>query len=89
MTDTYTRLANGPLRAAVKALGLPNPVPLRRREDGDYLSEPVLVLGPGAAADAYAQLLLDNGFDVRRKPTSEKLSAILAFFDEATGPADL
>lgn len=89
MTDTYTRLANGPLRAAVKALGLPNPVPLRRREDGDYLSEPVLVLGPGAAADAYAQLLLDNGFEVRRKPTSEKLSAILAFFDEATGPADL
>src|SRR5699024_11111684 len=60
MTDTYTRIANGPLRAAVKALGLPNPVPLRRRPDGDHLSEPVLVLGPGAGADSYAQLLLDN-----------------------------
>ena len=89
MTDTYTRIANGPLRAAVKALGLPNPVPLRRRPDGDHLSEPVLVLGPGAGADSYAQLLLDNGFEVRRTPTSEKLSAILAFVDEAQGPTDL
>lgn len=89
MTDRYTRLVNGPLKSLVKTLGLPNPVPLRRFPDGAYLSEPVLVLGPGAAADTYAQLLLDNGFEVRRKPTSEKLSAVLAFFDEATSPTDL
>ena len=76
MTDRYTRLVNGPLKSLVKTLGLPNPVPLRRFPDGAYLSEPVLVLGPGAAADTYAQLLLDNGFEVRRKPTSEKLSEI-------------
>ncbi|SMY10880.1 3-oxoacyl-ACP reductase [Brevibacterium jeotgali] len=89
MTDRYTRLANGPLKALVKTLGLPSPVPLRRYRDGAYLSEPVLVLGAGAAADAYAQILLDNGFEVRRKPTSEKLSAVLAFFDEAQTPTDL
>lgn len=88
--DRYTRLANGPLRALVKGLGLPSPVPLRRSGEGDdYLREPVLVLGPGDAADTYAQLLLDNGFEVRRTPTSEKLSAALAFVDEATDPADL
>jgi 3-oxoacyl-[acyl-carrier protein] reductase len=87
--DRYTELANGPLKLLVKKLGLPAPVPLRRMADGAYLSEPVLVLGPSAAADAYAQLLLDNGFEVRRTPTSEKLQAVLAFLDEAAAPGDL
>ncbi|WP_029089201.1 3-oxoacyl-ACP reductase [Brevibacterium album] len=88
-TDTYTELANGPLKLLVKKLGLPSPVPLRRFSQGAYLPEPVLVLGPSAAADTYAELLLDNGFDVRRTPTSEKLSAVLAFLDEADDPAAL
>lgn len=92
MKDTYLDLVNGPLKQIAKSLGLPQPVELHRFDStpADYRRKPVLVLGDGAAAQTLADLLLDNGFEVRRHASSgESLRAIIAVFDEATAPGDL
>lgn len=92
MKDTYLNLVNGPLKQAAKTLGLPQPVELHRfgSTPQSYTDKPVLVLGTGAHAQALADMLLDNGFEVRRNTTAgEKLRAIIAVFDDATTPTEL
>lgn len=92
MNDTYLNLVNGPLKQAAKTLGLPQPVELHRfgSTPRSYTDKPVLVLGDGADAQALADMLLDNGLEVRRNSTAgENLRAIIAVFDDATAPTDL
>ncbi|MCY1160118.1 MAG: 3-oxoacyl-ACP reductase, partial [Citricoccus sp.] len=91
-TDSYTALVNQPLgRRLAKALGLPQPVVLRRHRPGAPLVDgPVLVLGGGPAADEAAAQLLDWGQDVRRHPaTQDRYGAIVAAFDNVSTPAGL
>ncbi|WP_209324897.1 3-oxoacyl-ACP reductase [Brevibacterium renqingii] len=92
MKDTYLSLVNGPLKQVAKTLGLPQPVELNRfgSTPEDYLNKPVLVLGTGAGAQGLADLLLENGLEVRRNAqTGEKLRAIIAVLDEAQSPTEL
>ncbi|GAA1542208.1 3-oxoacyl-ACP reductase [Brevibacterium picturae] len=92
MKDTYLDLVNGPLKQVAKKLGLPQPVELHRFDStpADYRRKPVLVLGSGPEAQKLADLLLDNGLEVRRHASSgESLRAIIAVFDEAAAPGDL
>lgn len=89
MNDTYLGLVNGPLKKVAQTLGLPQPVPLRRFADDSRADQntPILVLGASAGAQAIADLLLGNGFEVRRHANSgEKLQAIIAVLDEASAP---
>ncbi|MDI3330860.1 MAG: 3-oxoacyl-ACP reductase [Micrococcus sp.] len=91
-TDSYTALVNQPLgRTLAKALGLPQPVTLRRHAPGAPLVEgSVLVIGGGPAADRVAEQLLDWGQDVRRHPAAQdRYGAIVAAFDDVGTPADL
>ena len=91
-TDTYTALVNQPLgRKVAAALGLPQPVELRRHRDGQPLLEgPALVLGRGPAALQAADQLLDWGVDVRRHAgAKDRFAAVVACFDEVATPADL
>lgn len=91
-TDSYTALVNQPLgRRLAKALGLPQPVALRRHQPGDPLVDgSVLVLGGGPAADQVAAQLLDWGQDVRRHPAAQdRYGAVIAAFDGVATPADL
>jgi 3-oxoacyl-[acyl-carrier protein] reductase len=92
MKDTYLSLVNGPLKQVAKTLGLPQPVELNRfgSTPESYLKQPVLVLGTGPGAQGLADMLLDNGLEVRRNAkTGEKLRAIIAVLDRAQSPADL
>jgi 3-oxoacyl-[acyl-carrier protein] reductase len=92
MADTYLDLVNTPLPGKIaKALGLPRPSVLRRHTPGEPLaSEPVLVAGAGAGADALADVLLGWDVDVRRHVLpGEKLSAAVVVLDDAGTPADL
>ncbi|MUK01065.1 3-oxoacyl-ACP reductase [Vibrio cholerae] len=92
MADTYLDLVNTPLPGKIaKALGLPRPSVLRRYTPGEPLaSEPVLVAGAGAGADALADVLLGWDIDVRRHVLpGEKLSAAVVVLDDAETPADL
>lgn len=72
MKDTYLGLVNGPLKQVAKTLGLPQPVELHRFDStpADYHRKPVLVLGSGPEAQKLADLLLDNGLEVRRHASS-------------------
>lgn len=73
------------------ALGLPQPVELRRYEPGqDLLNDrKVLVVG-GQNADGLAETLLDWNLEVRRHPESRtRYGAIIADFTDAATPADL
>ena len=91
-TDTYTALVNQPLgRKVAAALGLPQPVELRRHRAGQPLLEgPALVLGRGPAALQAAVQLLDWGVDVRRHAgAKDGFAAVVACFDEVATPADL
>ncbi|WP_166971794.1 3-oxoacyl-ACP reductase [Brevibacterium atlanticum] len=92
MKDTYLSLVNGPLKQVAKTLGLPQPVELNRfgSTPASYTNKPVLVLGSGPGAQNLADLLLENGLEVRRNAQSgEKLRAIIAVLDDAKSPADL
>jgi acetyl-CoA acetyltransferase family protein len=92
MKDTYLSLVNGPLKQVAKTLGLPQPVELNRfgSTPASYTNKPVLVLGSGPGAQNLADLLLENGLEVRRNAqTGEKLRAIIAVLDDAQSPADL
>jgi 3-oxoacyl-[acyl-carrier protein] reductase len=91
-TDSYTALVNQPLgRKLATALGLPQPVALRRHQPGTPLVDgSVLVLGGGPAADQAAAQLLDWDQDVRRHPAAQdRYGAVVAAFDDAGTPADL
>lgn len=92
MADTYLNLVNTPLPGKIaKALGLPRPVVLRRYSPGEAIaSEPVLVAGAGAGADALADVLLAWDVEVRRHVLpGEKLSAAVVVLDGAASPTDL
>jgi 3-oxoacyl-[acyl-carrier protein] reductase len=92
MKDTYLSLVNGPLKQVAKSLGLPQPVELNRFDSTpeEYLKRPVLVLGTGDGAQGLADLLLDNGLEVRRNAqTGEKVRAVIAVLDDAQSPTDL
>ncbi|MEW1987108.1 3-oxoacyl-ACP reductase [Brevibacterium casei] len=92
MKDTYLDLMSGPLGKVAKTLGLPQPVELQRFDSTpeSYRRKPVLVLGPGSGAQTIADLLLDNGFEVRRHAApGESLRAIIAVLDEAATPEGL
>ena len=92
MKDTYLSLVNGPLKQVAKSLGLPQPVELNRFDSTpeEYLNRPVLVLGTGDGAQGLADLLLDNGLEVRRNAqTGEKVRAVIAVLDDAQSPTDL
>ena len=92
MKDTYLDLMSGPLGKVAKTLGLPQPVELQRFDSTpeSYRRKPVLVLGPGSGAQTIADLLLDNGFEVRRHAVAgESLRAIIAVLDEAATPEGL
>ncbi|MDN6605330.1 MAG: 3-oxoacyl-ACP reductase, partial [Brevibacterium sp.] len=91
MKDTYLGLVNGPLKQVAKTLGLPQPVELHRFDStpAGYRRKPVLVLGSGPGAQTLADLLLENGFEVRRHANAgESLRAIIAVLDEAAAPRD-
>lgn len=92
MKDTYLNLVNGPLKQVAKTLGLPQPVELQRFDSTpeSYRRKPVLVLGAGPEAQKLADMLLENGLEVRRHSTSgESLRAIIAVLDDAKTPTDL
>lgn len=92
MKDTYLGLVNGPLKQVAKTLGLPQPVELQRFDSTpeSYRKKPVLVLGAGTDAQKLADLLLENGFEVRRHSTAgESLRAIIAVLDDVLTPTDL
>ncbi|NWN87135.1 MAG: 3-oxoacyl-ACP reductase [Micrococcaceae bacterium] len=91
-TDGYTRFVNRPLgKQVAKTLGLPQPVPLRRHQKGDRLvTGPILIVGDSEAADAVAQQLWAEDYDVRRDAgLKQKFSAIIVAFDEIQHPNDL
>jgi 3-oxoacyl-[acyl-carrier protein] reductase len=93
VTDRYQALANSPLgRRAVKAIGLPTPVPLERHEPGrPVVSAPVLVgtARGGRVVEPVMDVLRSIGARARTEAASEdgepKLAAIV--FD-ATGIDD-
>ena len=92
MKDTYLSLVNGPLKQVAKNLGLPQPVEVNRfgSTPASYENKPVLVLGTGSGAQSIADLLLENGLEVRRNAqTGEKVRAVIAVLDDAQSPADL
>ncbi|MCM1012431.1 3-oxoacyl-ACP reductase [Brevibacterium sp. XM4083] len=92
MKDKYLELMGGPLGKIAKTLGLPQPVELQRfgSTPESYLRRPVLVLGSGSGAQTIADLLLDNGFEVRRHAApDESLRAIIAVLDDVTSPSAL
>jgi 3-oxoacyl-[acyl-carrier protein] reductase len=63
MADRYASFANsGAGRAVVKRLGLPNPVPLRRRTPGAPadLDAPILLGGDGRLAEPLGKLLAEH-----------------------------
>ncbi|WP_277246286.1 SDR family oxidoreductase, partial [Micrococcus terreus] len=91
-TDTYTALVNQPLgKKIAAALGLPQPVELRRHTPGQPLLDGLaLVLGSGPAAQQVADQLLDWGVDVRRHAgAKDRFAAVVACFDAVQTPADL
>ncbi len=91
-TDTYTALVNQSLGKKIAgALGLPQPVELRRHRPGQPLLEgPALVLGRGPAAQQAADQLLSWDVDVRRHAGGrDRFAAVVACFDEVATPADL
>ncbi|MGK4064811.1 3-oxoacyl-ACP reductase [Rothia sp. HC945] len=92
MKDSYAQIVNSSVGKKVAgALGLPQPVELRRYEPGqDLLNDrKVLVVG-GQNADGLAETLLDWNLEVRRHPESRtRYGAIIADFTDAATPADL
>lgn len=91
MPDMYTQLVNSGLGRKVSgALGLPQPVPLRRWEAGqDLLPRPDVLL-VGGTGSALPDRLLEWGLDVsRHAEPGRKYGAILADFTEAAAPGDL
>ncbi|THJ67339.1 3-oxoacyl-ACP reductase [Arthrobacter echini] len=92
MTDRYIDLVNTPLPGKLaKALGLPRPSVLRRFTPGEPVAtQPILVTGSGAGADALAEVILGWDVEVRRHVLpGEKLSAAVVVLDAAESPADL
>jgi 3-oxoacyl-[acyl-carrier protein] reductase len=106
MSDRYLDLVNSGFTAKLaKQLGLPRPAPLRRYAPGQPLADgPVLVLGPGADADAVARLLsgpaggagsdgpvLDGWeLDVHRTAgAGTRYAAVVVVLTELTHPAQL
>lgn len=92
MKDSYTQLVNSPLGRKISgALGLPQPVELRRYRTGQALlgDRHVLVVGRGQT-DALAHRLLSWGLEVHRHAEpSTTYGAIIADFTGARGPEDL
>lgn len=92
MKDSYAQIVNSSVGKKVAgALGLPQPVELRRYEPGqDLLNDrKVLVVG-GQNADGLAETLLDWNLEVRRHPESRtRYGAIIADFTDAATPSDL
>ena len=92
MKDSYAQIVNSSVGKKVAgALGLPQPVELRRYAPGqDLLNDrKVLVVG-GQSADGLAETLLDWNLEVRRHPESRtRYGAIIADFTDAATPADL
>lgn len=100
MSDRYLELTSSGLpKKVVKALGLPQPVRLRRTDpasvDRPLVPGPVLVLSDGAsraAADEVAAGLLDFDVDVRRDPhlgDGKRWGAVILVLTELSSPADL
>ncbi len=92
MKDSYAQIVNSSVGKKVAgALGLPQPVELRRYEPHQDLlkDRKVLVVG-GQSADGLADKLLNWGLEVRRHPeTNTRYGAIIADFTEAEKPGDL
>lgn len=87
--DRYTQLVATPLgRAVARRLGVPAPVPLRRRGDGDGAQGAVLLGAvPGARLQqALAAVLADMGAPVLPAPAAEERPAALVL--DASGIAD-
>lgn len=92
MKDSYAQLVNSSLGKKVAgALGLPQPVTLRRFEPGQELLADRKVLLVGAdGSDRLADTLLDWNLEVRRHPeTKTRYGAIIVDFTDAVKPADL
>jgi 3-oxoacyl-[acyl-carrier protein] reductase len=97
MADRYAELtAAGPGAWLARRLGLPRPVPLRRRETGaPLLSGPALVVGAAGAprTGALRALLVEAGADVRTDlggvPDDVRLGAIVLDATAVAAVADL
>lgn len=92
MTDRYGTFVASPLgRRLTGALGLPQPVELRRHTPGDpVLPGSVLVLGATPAAADARTLLASWGLEVADAPREgARHAAIVACFDGVATPADL
>ncbi|GAA4285516.1 3-oxoacyl-ACP reductase [Brevibacterium daeguense] len=94
MSDRYISLANGPLKAVVKSLGLPAPARLRRFDAADpkggFLTDPILVVGATPGGDELSTLLLANGFEVVRAVTpGHRYAALIGAYDGLDDPAQL
>ena len=92
MTDRYGTFAASALgRRLTGALGLPQPVELRRHAPGEpVLHGSVLVLGAGPAAADARTLLASWGLEVADAPREgARLAGVVACFDDAAAPGDL
>lgn len=92
MTDRYGAFVASPLgRRLAGALGLPQPVELRRHTPGDpLLPGPVLVLGDGPAAKDARTLLASWGLEVADAPREgTRLAGVVACLDGVAAPGDL
>lgn len=92
MTDRYTTLVSTPWgRKTARALGLPQPEPLRRWTPGqDLLPRPqLLLLGPEGASP-WSDRLLAAGLEVHRtRQEGTSYGAVVVDLTTATTPADL
>lgn len=92
MTDRYTAFVASSLgRRLTGALGLPQPVELRRHTPGDpVLPGSVLVVGATPAAEAARSLLASWGLEVADTVREGvRHAGVVACFDGVTAPADL
>lgn len=92
MKDSYTQIVNSTLGKKVAgALGLPQPVELRRYEPGqDLLKDQKVLLIGDDASDNLAETLLGWGLEVRRHPEAHtRYGAIIVDFTSAAQPSDL
>lgn len=92
MKDSYAQIVNSSLGKKVAgALGLPQPVALRRYEPGqELLADRKVLLVGGDGSDRLADTLLDWNLEVRRHPeTKTRYGAIIVDFTDAEKPADL
>lgn len=92
MNDPYGSFVTSPLgKRLTGALGLPQPVELRRYEPGaPLIAGTVLVLGDTPAAAAARELLTAWGVTAAAERTEgARLAGVVACFDGAATPADL